>query len=612
MSDVKITVGIDGAEAAAKSLAEVRQAASGTASETDAAKQPVDRLSDAMAQLKAQCKDTAGKAKEAGAGIDDIGRGAMGAGHLLHGLERASDGSARGMFAAASGARHLMDAMGMGALGPVALILGGITAGVMALFRAFGDTEEKTKQLAAQTKKVEEQIERWRALHLDDIEKAYSRIRSEIDATLRASELLYASQLKLMDARSAGKIAEVDADEQEALSKLAPGDALGRKQVTKEYAERRAQIQEQNETDKAFLAISQARKSQAAAEEKRDTTNNRAQGVLESFEHNKGRIEALNEEDLDIGFKLTELFLNGEQRKHLEKRRDQIAHEIERIQDRQEALVDKYDEMYDRNIEETAAAEAAATNVLTAEQEFANKRKKQTGTELKGRNEDRENAGDEARQAASRESEMERERVQRELRQLEDERVANTQADQDARLEQQRRADDARKERERIRRENETRRRSKQPLLAMPGEDLAEENIDATAAREGRDRDLDSRRRSLEDRLREIEQGDRERRRQYEGWGAGAHTSGPLEEAHGAAAPAATGPKAASINWNPNGQDAGDVQHRVDQSTQALVGLHKQLDAALTRQNDALAEQLQALIRKIESNAEKLRQTPRG
>jgi hypothetical protein len=66
--------------------------------------------------------------------------------------------------------------------------------------------------------------------------------------------MLYSAQMKLMDARTAAKIADLDIDEQLALAKVKPGDEMGRRKVSKDFADQRSDIQDSANVDKAFSA----------------------------------------------------------------------------------------------------------------------------------------------------------------------------------------------------------------------------------------------------------------------------------------------------------------------------------------------------------------------
>jgi len=370
------------------------------------------QVADALGNVKDQAQGASGAADDASGSMDKMGEGAMGAGHVLHGLEMAAQGSARGMFSAATGARHLLEALGAGALGGIALVIGGIAAGVMALMRQFGESKEEAKKLAEEQEKVYQQTLKWRALHMDDLKREYENVHREIEGTLKAAEMLYAAQMKLLDARTASKLANLDIDEQLALGKLKPGDEMGRKRVTKEYADQRATIQDDANVDKAFEAKRLADQKAQAMQEKSTMTGAAADDVMASFQNARGMAESLQVEDIDIIGKLANPLSKG-QRAAFEDRRKKIAQELERIQDEQQKRAERYEKLAEQANEEDAAAAAAQIDVASATAEFGNARAKRTGSGAKSRNDDRQIAYEEQQAASKADRERQRTELER-------------------------------------------------------------------------------------------------------------------------------------------------------------------------------------------------------
>lgn len=361
--------------------------------------EPANRLSDALNQVKNSAGEAAPAVDKHSDSTVKMGEAAKGAGHLLRGLEEAGHGSFRGLLAASQGARHLMQALGMGALGPIALFIAGITAGVMALIKVFDDSKEEAKKLAEESDKVYQGMLKWRALHMDDLKREYETVRKAIDSTLKSTEMLYAAQMKLMDARTAAKLAALDIDEQLALGKLNPGDEMGRKKVNKDYSDQRATVQDDANVDKAFTAKRLADQKANTARLQVDALVKQGEDLAQSYEHAKGSRDTLENEDLDLVAKLASP-LSKSDRAYAEDRRKKIAAELNLIQEEQLKRIEQGNALADQYDDAVPAAEAAETDVSSATIEYGVARSRRTGATVKSRNEDTAISYEEQQRAA--------------------------------------------------------------------------------------------------------------------------------------------------------------------------------------------------------------------
>ena len=361
-------------------------------------------------------KNSAGGASDAAdktsGSMDKMGQGAMGAGHLLHGLEMAGQGSARGLFSAATGARHLLEALGAGALGGAALVIGGITAGVMALYKAFGQSKEETDALKKKTEEVLEQIEKWRSVHLDDIVNEYKRANAAIDSMLKSTELLHAAQVKLLDAKTAAKLADLDIDEALALKKVAHDDEMGRQRVTQDFAHQRVKIQDDTNVDKAFLDRRQADQNASSASSKAEENAKLMSDLRNSFEHAIEMKDRLQDEKTSNSIKMVNLSESSTRRIAEAiallgipggvSEKNKIAAEYADLKSKQGAIDQKVKDLGENMVawdkqyttaeaaqpELDAKAAAAKMDLSAATTDFGTARARRTGDEAKGQNDD--------------------------------------------------------------------------------------------------------------------------------------------------------------------------------------------------------------------------------
>lgn len=225
MSDVKITVGVEGAQ-----------------------------------QASGQLKSVGDAANDANSQVGNMGKAAMGAGHLFRGLEMAAHGSVRGMFAAAAGAKHLLEAVGAAALGSIGLILAGVTAATMAISKAFGESSEEAKRLKEKIEKVVEETERLKQQRMTEAVEEYRKLATEIEACATAQDLYNSAKLKSAGAAVATKIAKLDLEEAEERMRIDPADEDGRKRLALKYATAKQGVMADWEVEKAGIGVTDAKK----------------------------------------------------------------------------------------------------------------------------------------------------------------------------------------------------------------------------------------------------------------------------------------------------------------------------------------------------------------
>jgi hypothetical protein len=251
---------------------------------------PAQQVADSLGAVKTAAGAASDATDKHTTAMDKMGQGAMDAGHVLRGLEAASHGSARGLFAAAQGARHLMESLGMGALGPLALFIGGITAGVMGLIKLFQDSKEEAAKLSDESAKLAIETRKLIDLRLQARIDEYAQMSKNIDAAATAQERFNAARIKSLEASTAVALAKVDLQESQDILKLNPADKTGRERIRLSAAQSRLDIQNSAEANKADLEV-------RGAQDKATAARDSAERVLREAEQQQKINDRLIEED---------------------------------------------------------------------------------------------------------------------------------------------------------------------------------------------------------------------------------------------------------------------------------------------------------------------------
>ena len=180
-----------------------------------------------------------------------MGEASMGAAHMLHGLEAVAHGSYRGMFAAATGAKHLLSALGLAALNPIMMVIAGIGIAVTALVGYFKKASEEAAKLKEENIKLAIETQKFKEIRMDRKIEDYNRLADSIGKSAAAQERMHAAEMKQMDALTGAKLAKLDLQEVQELSSLRPEDEEGRKSVAFKYATKRQDVQDDAEVEKA-------------------------------------------------------------------------------------------------------------------------------------------------------------------------------------------------------------------------------------------------------------------------------------------------------------------------------------------------------------------------
>lgn len=229
MSDVKITVGVAGAQEAASQLNAV-----GT---------------------------SAGVADQK---IGHMGRSAMGGAHLLHGLKAAAEGSSQGMMGAASGAAHLAESMGGPGFAAATLALGGIAAAVSIVANWLQKAHEAAEKLKEKIEKAKERQAELTEMRMDRAIKEYDKLTAAITESAAAQEKLNKAREKLESAKVQTGLARLDLEEAQKRRQLAPDDEEGRKRLELEYAGKREDLRDARAQSEASAKIVEAQQRTAA------------------------------------------------------------------------------------------------------------------------------------------------------------------------------------------------------------------------------------------------------------------------------------------------------------------------------------------------------------
>ena len=241
MSDVKITVGVAGAEEAATAIRKVEVAAGAT-----------------------------------GQATEKLGHQAWDAGHMLHGLEMAAEGSSRGMFGAGRGAAHLLESLGLGPLGGIALAVGAIGAAFEGLNTMMEKNAQAAKKLQDEMEKLVQDTARLKNERMDSAVEELKKLEQQTERNSSATERLFAATMKLKDAKTQREVAEIDVQEQQALLGLNPGDEIGRKRTRLEYAQKREEHQNAAAVEKAATEADRAAEKLAEGQSAAQAAQNTA------------------------------------------------------------------------------------------------------------------------------------------------------------------------------------------------------------------------------------------------------------------------------------------------------------------------------------------------
>ena len=243
------------------------------------------QAADALNGVKASAGGAAEAAGQATGSMEKMGQGAMGAGHLLHGLEMAGHGSMRGLFAAANGAKHLLETLGMGALGGMAVFAFGLGAAVMGLMKLFGDSQKEAGELQKKAEELVESTKKLRDLRMDQVVEQYTRMRDAVAGVGKAQDALNESRLKMKEAKLQTALAQSELDEAKEMAALRPGDETGRKRVTLKYAAQR-------ETMEADSAVEIAKDRQHNIRDKQANLEKQAEQEAKALETAEKNLQA--------------------------------------------------------------------------------------------------------------------------------------------------------------------------------------------------------------------------------------------------------------------------------------------------------------------------------
>jgi len=271
-----------------------------TTTDTDGAEQTANALD----KVRTAAGYSSDEAKENTASTDKMGQASIGAAHLIHGLEMAAHGSARGMFSAATGARHLLDALGLSALSPIVLAIAGIGVAVASLAKMVEGAKKETDDFNKSSADLAEQTREMKLARFDQVIDQYKQMADEIERALSAQESLNAKRLEMMSAKMQTQLAQDKLEEAKELARTAPNDELGSERIKAKHAASREQIElggREAEGKQKISDITDAqrdlKREQALRQKEADTAQGKlaqAQAQLDQAKNNAQALTSLN------------------------------------------------------------------------------------------------------------------------------------------------------------------------------------------------------------------------------------------------------------------------------------------------------------------------------